>query len=108
MTQEEFIKVLDTKGYSYEIEGDKLVVTSEVSVHLSALTSLPPGVEFKNEGHVRLRSLTSLPPGVKFNNEGDVALNSLDGGWVDEWSGNIKGIESKRLLNLTIKQGMFI
>jgi hypothetical protein len=65
-------------------------------------------VVFKNEEHVYLRSLTSISPGVKFNNEGYVSLNSLVGGWVDEWSGNIKGIESKRLFNLMISKGMFI
>ena len=128
MTQEAFIKILDKKRYSYEIEGDKIVVTHKGGVILDSLTSIPPGVEFrnngrvildsltslppgfefKNGGHVYLESLTSISPGVKFNNEGYVSLNSLVGGWVDEWSGNIKGIESKRLLNLMIKRGMFI
>ena len=128
MTQEEFIAILDEKGYSYKIEGDKIVVTHKGGVILDSLTSIPPGVEFrnngrvildsltslppgfefKNGGHVYLESLTSISPGVKFNNEGYVSLNSLVGGWVDEWSGNIKGIESKRLLNLMIKRGMFI
>ena len=92
MTQEKFIKVLDHEDYSYEIEGDKIVVTCEGNAWLESLTSLPPGVEFKNTGYVRLNSL----------------VGGWVGGWVDEWSGNIKGIESKRLLNLTIKQGMFI
>ena len=148
MTQEEFIKVLDKKGYSYEIENDKIIVTYSFSVHLeslttlppdvefnnrenvdlnsltslptgvkfrnkgdaylSALTSLPPDVEFKNEGNAYLDSITSLPPGVEFKNGGDVDLKSLIGEWVDDWKGNIEGIDNKRLLNLTIKQGMFI
>ena len=131
MTQEEFIEVLDEKGYSYKIEGDNLVVTSgdlygNVDlqsltslppgvefrnggfVALEALTSLPPGVEFKNGGHVYLQSLTSIPPVVEFRNKGSVNLSYLTGGWFDEWSGNIKGIGSKRLLNLMIKKGMFI
>jgi hypothetical protein len=132
MTQEEFIKILDKKtSYSYEIEGDKIIVTHKGtvdlrsltslppdvvfknggSVHLSALTSLPPGVEFKNTGyvaHVDLDSLTSLPPGMEFKNGGDVGLGSLTGEWFDDWSGNIKYIDSKRLLNVMIKREMFI
>ena len=108
MTREEFIKVLDEEGYSYEIEGDKIVVTYGYGVDLSALTSIPPGVEFKNGGYVDLESLTSLPPGVEFKNGEDVYLGLLIGRWFDEWQGNIEGIDSKRLLNVMIKQGVFI
>jgi hypothetical protein len=147
MTGEEFIKVLKRNGYSYEMEGDKIIVTYKDSVYLSDLTSLPPdvefkneggvnlssltsispGVEFKNKGSVNLRSLTSLPPGVVFKNGGnvylesltsippgvefknkkDVYLRSLIGGWIDDWKGNIEGIDSNRLLNSMIKQGIF-
>jgi len=28
MTREEFIQILDKKGYSYKIEGDKIIVLS--------------------------------------------------------------------------------
>ena len=154
MTQEEFIQVLDKKGYSYKTKGDKIVVTSKDDVDLRYLTSISPGVEFRNVGGVDLRSLTSLPPGVEFRNVGDVVnggnvwLNSLaslppdvefnNGGGVylesltslppgvefnnggdvgfislisvyfNDWKGNLKGIDSKRLLNLMIKRGMFI
>jgi hypothetical protein len=127
MTQKEFIKKLDEKGYSYEIEGDKLVVTHELAVSLVSLTSLPPGVEFKNKVYVDLDSLTSLPPGVVFSNEGhvwlndlkslpsgvefrnggDVHLNSIIGGWFGDWKGNIEGIDSKMLLNKMISKGIF-
>ena len=66
MTQEEFIEILDGEDYSYEIEGDKIVVTHRGgvdlgNVYLSSLTSIPPGVEFKNKGYVNLDSLKSLP-----------------------------------------------
>ena len=77
MTQKAFIKVLDKKEYSYEIEGDRIVVTCKGGVDLDSLTSLPLGVEFKNGGYVYLRSLTSLPPEVVFNNKGHVGLESL-------------------------------
>ena len=126
MTREEFIKVLDEKRYSYEIEGDKLVVIGGY-VSLVALTSLPPGVEFKNAGDVNLESLASLPPGVVFENRGYVNLNSLTylppgvvfsnkgvvylesliGGYFNDWKGNIDGIDEKILLNKMISLGLF-
>jgi len=157
MTREEFIEVLDEIGYTYEIEGGKIIVTdtdkgnvwlSNIKsippnvvfrnrfdvwlcaltslpsgvkfenggdVLLRALTSLPPGVEFKNRRGVDLRSLTSISPGVEFNNEGYVSLDFLTGGRFNERIGRfneregskIKGIDSKRLLNVMIKQGIF-
>ena len=147
MTKKEFKQVLERKGYSYKIEGDKIVVTYEMGVDLRSLTSLPPGVKFNNggsidlyyltslppgvafrnggsvnlnsltslppdvefnsEGYVDLGALTSLPPGVVFKNRGRVYLRSLTGRWFDEWKGNIEGIDSKMLLNVMIKQGLF-
>jgi hypothetical protein len=44
---------------------------------------------------------------VKFENGGNVFLESLTGDWFSEWKGNIKGIDSKRLLNMMIKKGLF-
>ena len=129
MTEEEFIKVLDDNGYSYEIVGDKLVVTDGDSegnfdlylgsipsdvifrndgwVWLRSLTSLPTGVMFNNGEFVHLRSLTSLPPGVEFKNGGDIYLESLIGGWFEYWKGNIDGIDSKMLLNKMVADGLF-
>ena len=127
MTREEFKKVLEEKGYSYEMEGDSVVVTGDGNVYLASLETLPPGVEFKNEGNVDLDSLKTLPPGVEFKNEGTVNLNSLEtlppgvefknggdvslrsliGEWLSDWDGNIEGIKSKRLLNLMISKGIF-
>jgi hypothetical protein len=109
MKQEKFIKVLNKEGYSYEIEGDNIVVGDEEwHVDLSALTSIPPGVEFRNGGTVNMGSLASISPGVEFNNGESVYLRSLVGGWFEDWSGNIEGIEPTSLLNVMIKQGMFI
>jgi hypothetical protein len=147
MTREEFIKVLKDNRYSYEIEGDKIIVTHKGSVWLDSLTSIPPGVVFRNEGNVFLQSLTSLPPGVEFRNgegvglgsltslpsgvvfnnggavglgalpslppgvefrnKGQVWLDALIGGGFQDWKGNIEGINSKRLLNKMIKDGLF-
>jgi hypothetical protein len=147
MTRSRFIRLLKDKRYSYDIQGNKIVVTDDGTVYLNSLTSLPPGVEFRdggdvwldsitslppgvefmNRGRVYLRSLTSippgvvfmnggdvwldsitsLPPGVEFRNGGDVSLDYLLGGNFTKWKGNIKGIDSKRLLNMMIKQGVF-
>ncbi len=107
MTREEFIKVLEKEGYSYKIEGDKLVVTFKGIVYLESLKSLPPGVQFKNGGNVWGNSLESLPPGVVFKNGGTVYLISLIGGWFKDWKGNMDGVDSKGLLNLMIKKGIF-
>jgi hypothetical protein len=129
MTREEFIKELGLKvdGYSYEIEGDKIIVTDSRSVYLDTLTSLPPGVVFNNKGEVNLYSLESLPPDTEFNNDGGIVLNNLNsisrefifnnigdvyltslvGGWFSQWKGNIEGIGSNRLLNHMIKKGLF-
>ena len=77
MTREEFIDILERKGYSYELEGDKIVVTGKGDVYLQSLETLPSGVVFNNGGYVYLESLKTLPPGVVFKNRGDVYLNSL-------------------------------
>jgi len=88
MTREEFIEVLEEKGYSYEIEGDNLVVV--------------------DDWNVDLRSLETISPGVVFSNEGYVWLESLVGGPFEDWRGNIEGINNKKLLNFMISKGVFI
>ena len=77
MTREEFIEILKKEGYSYKIEGSKIVVTYRGTVHLNFLTSLPPDVEFKNGRDVDLHSLTSISHGVAFRNGGYVYLSAL-------------------------------
>ena len=133
MTQKEFIKILDEKKYSYEIEGNKIIVTHKGDSWLTSLTSIPAGVVFNNGGEVDLRGLTSISPSVEFNNKGYVCLDSLtylptgmefrnegnvflkslvrvsglrEGRFIN-WDGNIDGIDNKRLLNLMISKGLF-
>jgi len=160
MTKEEFIKVLNNLNYNYgRLEG-KITIEGcgyHTIASLNSLTSIPPGVVFKNLGDVQLNSLTSLPPGTEFRNEGDVELKSLTSlppdvlfenkgavylgsltslppgvefrnrrdvvlksllssvppvvfagvGSFYHWAGNIKGIDSKRLLNKMISIGIF-
>jgi hypothetical protein len=44
---------------------------------------------------------------VEFNNRVYVYLRSLIRGGFQDWEGNIEGINSKRLLNKMIKDGLF-
>jgi len=44
---------------------------------------------------------------VEFKNRGYVYLRSLIRGGFQDWEGNIKGIDSKRLLNKMISLGLF-
>lgn len=107
MTQEAFKKILDEKGYSYGIEGGKLIVYDRRSLNLRTLETIPSGVEFRNIGGVDLRSLKSIPPGVEFKNIGIVGLMSLTGGWFHSWDGAIREIKSHRILNKMIEDGLF-
>jgi hypothetical protein len=131
MTREEFIQILDKKGYTYELVGDKIVIFSgdfNNDIKLGALESIPSDVVFRNKGEVYLLSLYSIPPGTIFNNGASVYfeymlesisssvvfnnrlyiyLKFFNGGNMNAWDGNIKGINSKSLFNLMIKQGVF-
>jgi hypothetical protein len=124
MTREAFIDVLRC---SYEIEGDKIIVTHKGWVVLDLLEEIPSDVHFNNSGGVSLGLLKEIPSGVQFNNgdlvefnslkrisssvqfnnESTVYLRSLTGDGFIYWEGNIKGINNKRLLNMMIKQGVF-
>ena len=95
--------VLDSLGNLSSV----VVFENRGNVDLPVLTSLTLGVEFSNEGNVDLPQLTSIPPGVKFSNKSYVYLKSLVGGYFHDWRGNIKGINSNRLLNLMISKGLF-
>ena len=127
MTREAFIEILKEKGYSYEMEGGKIIVTYHGSVYLRNLEAPPPGVhfenggsvnlenlqtlppdmEFKNRGNVWLENLETIPPGVEFKNDGDVKIKGL--GWVEDNEGiRIEGVDNKRLLHLMINKGLFI
>ena len=121
MTKKEFIKILKKKYYSYEIEGDKIVIGGDVvnlrslttipsgvefknggSVDLRKLTTIPSGVEFKNGGFVDLGSLTTIPSGVEFNNKGDVFLKNIN--TRDSIICKVSGVDPKRMMALIINK----
>jgi hypothetical protein len=112
MTRENFIQELKFTYISYKMEGNKIVINNGAGgdVELSWVTSLPPDIEFRNDGYVFLDSLTSIPPSVEFRNQLDVFLGSLIRRWEGsffDWEGNIRGIDSKKLLNKMVKDGLF-
>jgi hypothetical protein len=107
MTQEEFIKVLDSRGLSYNIEDDRVILNDWGLVHLNSLEIIPEGIEFDNGGDVYLNSINALPKGTVFNNGGDINLKSLIGGWFSQWEGKIRRISTKSLLNKMISLGLF-
>ena len=80
MTQKEFIILLESKGYDYDISGDLIIIDGEDKeqnvVYLELIDSMPPGVEFsKNCGGVSLYNLKELPSRVYFINT-EVAFNN--------------------------------
>jgi hypothetical protein len=74
---EAFIKVLESKGYSYRVENQTIIIDENKGVDLRSLKSLPEFVQFNNGENVYLSSLKTLPKSTQFNNGGSVDLESL-------------------------------
>jgi hypothetical protein len=78
MTREEFIRILDRKGYSYRIDGDNLIINQEGGVKIgnypNSNLSIPSNIVFQNMGNVDMRYVKEVKEGVIFNNNGDVDL----------------------------------
>jgi hypothetical protein len=77
MTREEFISILEEKGYSYRIEGERIIVDHDGFVNIPELETLPENVEFRNLLDVWLTGLETLPSGVEFRNGRTIWLNSI-------------------------------
>jgi hypothetical protein len=134
MTREEFKEILRLSRINYNVEGDLIVIDdSEVfsgakdinlisvqslpygvkfinsgDVYLTTLRYLSPGVDFCNGGDVVINEVLKIPPGVKFENEGDAYFGDMLRGEFRLWSGNMEGVDPKRLLNHMISKGIFI
>ena len=83
MTREEFIILLESKGYDYDISGDLIIINGgdkkQNIVYLELIDSMPSDVEFsKNCVGINLYNLKELPPRVYFNNTSYVNLKSLE------------------------------
>jgi hypothetical protein len=110
MTQEEFIKVLESKGYEYDISGDSIIINEGDKknniVSLEKIDSMPSDVEFsKNCVGVRLNNLKELPPRVYFNNSSYVNLESLEyiNTEVEFNNGAMIHLDSLKELNTNVK-----
>ena len=83
MTREAFIEILKKKGYSYKLEGDKIVIThgkkgTGLDNHIY-LDDLVPDIIFANKGMVKLEdNITSLPYGLEFRNGGEISGSNLE------------------------------
>jgi hypothetical protein len=86
-----------------------IVFKNSRTVYLDSLEELPEQFTFENGGNLYLNLITRIPKGVKFKMKEDanIYLKELLGGWLDEWSGNISGINSKTLLYKMVALGLF-
>jgi hypothetical protein len=73
----DFIQILDSKKYLYEIKGSIIVITNRGSVTFNKLKSIPSGVSFENNGNVNLDSLEIIPKGTRFKNKGHLGLDAV-------------------------------
>jgi hypothetical protein len=72
--EEEFISIIEEKGYRYRIEGESLIVDHDGFFWIYGLTTLPSNIEFSNSEFVAFSNLTTLPSDVVFRNSGNVFL----------------------------------
>jgi hypothetical protein len=87
MTQEDskkaFESLLKIKGYtyrySYNENGETLMVSTDGHVNLEDVNYLPSHVCFQNNGYVDLSSIETLPEYTVFSNDGNIYLDSLKG-----------------------------
>ena len=124
------IVVNHERGNEAGVYGVHLVasrIEDEDGGYFDIIDSIPAGVIFKNKGILNLSSLENIPDGVEFRNTGELKLDNISTSeiplgfifgntgsinfsnryWDHEWSGNIEGINDKRLMNMMIKQGLF-
>ena len=122
MTREGFIKKLDDLGYSYVLDGDKIVVTHYTNVYLNNITELPDNVCFANGASVYLSNLVKLSKGLEFRNLGSVNMSLIkdfsgalfanrESVWTESfnninWECNIPGIRKGVLFGLMVKRGL--
>lgn len=124
MTREEFINELYRKGYAYEIDGNRIIITHKDKVWLDDMESIPAGVEFMNKGEVRLNSLNFFSERTKLNNSGKIYLHSIKEfprdiefgknitdirighKWFSDYQFDINDINKARYFSLLIKKGL--
>lgn len=126
-SKEAFESLLKLKGYtyrySYNENGEILMVSTDGHVNLEDVNYLPSHVYFQNNGYVDLSSIETLPEYTVFENDGNIYLDSLKGfskgvrfkNGKDIFgmkfgihhlinSLSIEGISTQRIINCFIKQ----
>ena len=117
-----FTSLLRSKGYKYELDRGKIIITHYTNVYLEKVRTLPDNVVFENSSDVYLNDLESISPGTEFRNKGSVNLMLIkklpvgvfmNGGslWTEEfnnihWGCNIPGIRKGMILDLMIRKGI--
>ena len=131
MTQEDskkaFESLLKIKGYtyrySYNENGETLIVSTDGHVNLEDVNYLPSHICFSNNGYVDLSSIETLPEYTVFANDGNIYLDSLKSfskgvrfkngkdifgmkfGMIHLVNSlDIEGISTQRIINCFIKQ----
>lgn len=96
MKRDKFIDILDEEEFNFYEQGNKIIIDEpclfdmDISsippgvvfrnggdVYLDYVTNIPKGTEFENDGHVFLQGAISLSEGIKFRNKGDVNIESI-------------------------------
>jgi hypothetical protein len=98
-----------------------VIFNNKGNVHIANLYEIPEGVQFNNGGNIVLgvaHQGIKIHPSTVFNNgKSKIMIGYNRGGSYmfntsrdrdESWNGSIDGIDSKRLFNLMIKQGVFI
>ena len=88
-----------------------VIFSNRDDINLNYLVGIPEGVEFNNHGKVTIGGLEDIHPSVRFNNEGGIFINNdiWNHFFFRSWIGaRLDGINSTMLLNLMIKQEIFI
>jgi len=118
-----FEELLKLKGYtyrySYNENGETLMISTDGHVDLEDINYLPYHICFQNNGYVDLSSIEILPDYTVFENDGNIYLNSLKGfskgvrfkNEKDMFgiphlinSLSIEGISPQKIINCLIKQ----
>ena len=106
MTREQFINILNEKGYSYDIKDNGTIRIlsgdSKNIVDLESIESMPSDVEFTRTcGGVRLYKLKEIPSRVYFNNKSYVNLRDLEYIHTDVEFNNLAMVHLDSLKELT-------
>ncbi len=98
-----------------------VIFNNKGNVHIMELQKIPEVVQFNNGGNIVLGLYDQgikIHPSTVFNNgkskimlgyqRGGTYMFSTSSDWGESWKGSIDDINTKRLFNLMVKQGVFL